>query len=677
MKHLLEPVCCTTPDRTRRYHRIFWTFISFAGFWLLLKFIRFQPTEFSWSKTAGFSWRTLGILTATAVLVRAFRRLPFGRGVDETAREGAAAAWMYFTFFFTLFFAIFSPVSPLESFSDGTRRAWLWFFNLSVLLVFAPRLLRWDPVRPLAGAIVLSLWPLSYVQPWLMFFFWPLALWGFFEFLEDLLIRAGFWRTGLTLALGLGAGFVLAHCFVAMTTGFQWTAFLAPLAAFAPLALVSGKKPVSPAPPASWSFPWSGAALVVFLAMGAAVILLPSVHAARAVRHELRHGGPETVQTPFPHIRDTADGHLHVEVDSKDVPQSAGIKGYAGPVGVVMRFDAACTLEWVRLGTHNETPSFVKKFSPWLSKFAGFPASRSVLDEIDTVSGATLSTRAIRQAVHEVRSRVCTEILHVKTDTRLVQGPRDSWHDAILPAFFLLIAVFLWFFLSNAGRILLMIASFAVLGFVHNFQLSLVDAGLLVTGVLPSSLAKRIFLFAALGGALFLGPLWCSFLCPVGAAQEILHMLSRLVRGEKLWQLARTGAMRPDPRSLPVLAAQSVKYLLLGGSLAIFGWTLDQRFLGWDPLSFLFALPPQSWILYLAWAAGIGLPSLVLYRPWCRFACPFGALLMLMGKFAFLGRFFPVRKLKDCDFGTKSVHDLHCIRCQRCCTSLLRKNPAD
>jgi polyferredoxin len=116
-------------------------------------------------------------------------------------------------------------------------------------------------------------------------------------------------------------------------------------------------------------------------------------------------------------------------------------------------------------------------------------------------------------------------------------------------------------------------------------------------------------------------------------------MVSRLVRREKISQLLRTGRPTPDPRSRLILAAQFTKYILLGAALAAFEWTLDQRFLSWDPLSFLFALPPHSWLLYLAWAAAIGLPSLVLYRPWCRFLCPLGALLMLLGKFAFLDAF--------------------------------------
>ena len=672
-----QPVCCTTPKRTRWYYRIFWTLASFGTFWFLLQWIRFVPTEFSWSAYAGFSWRTLSIFIGVAILTPFFRRLPFGLSPhDTTAREDTAAAWMYFTLFFTLFFAAFAPLSPLTSFSNEVRHAWRWMFNASILLVFVPRLLRWNPIRSLTGAIVLSLWPFSFVQPWLLFLFWPFALWVFFEFLDDLLLRIGFYRTGITVALGLGASFVLAHCFSVMTTGFQWLAFLVPLAIFTLIALFPMRKSITPAPVSSWSFPWSNSALIVFFVVGSSVLLLPSVHAARAIRHKIRHGNSQTVATPFLHIRDTADGHLHIEVDSKDVPQSANIKGYARPVGVIMRFDATCTLEWVRLGTHNETPSFVKKFSPWLSKFSGFPASRSVLDELDTVSGATLSTRAIRQVVHEVRARVCTEILHVQTDTRLVQVSKHSWHDIALATTFLLLAIFLYFYLSHTGRILLLLAAFTVFGLVHNLQLSLVDAGLLVTGVLPSSLAKRILLFSALGTALLFGPLWCSFLCPVGAAQEILHMLSRLARKEKFWQLLRTNSWRPDPRLLPILVAQFSKYILLGIVLLAFVGTLDQRFLSWDPLSFFFALPPQSWTLYIVWAAGIGLPSLLLYRPWCRFLCPFGALLMLLGKFAVLNRFFPIRKFRECDFGTKSAHDVHCIRCQRCCVVRKHTEPA-
>jgi len=105
---------------------------------------------------------------------------------------------------------------------------------------------------------------------------------------------------------------------------------------------------------------------------------------------------------------------------------------------------------------------------------------------------------------------------------------------------------------------------------------------------------------------------------------------------------------------------------LLAASLVGFALTLNQRFLSWDPLAILFALPPQA-LQYYPIAIALAVSSVFQFRPWCRFLCPLGAAFLVLSRLAPLVRFFPVRVLPSCDFGVTSARDVSCIRCQRCC----------
>jgi len=672
MSDPIAPACCTTPRRTINFHALFWTLVAFAAFFAIVRQMHFYHPDFAWGAYNGFAWRYLGFFGGLAALTLALRRLPVsavdgGTGCDPYAREGGAAAFTFFVLFFGLFFTAFSEVSPMVRLSDGMRRAVFWLLQGSLLLVFVPQVVRSRPVLPMIGFATLSVWAFSGAHPWVLLIFWPLALWAYFETLKDTLGGLGFWRAGFVLLAGLFGGWAFAKCFNSATAGWQWLVFLMPLLLYVFHFTVFARAGLRPASKGAWSFPWSPTALVGFFALAAVVLFFPSVHSVRtAARAEKR--GTSQVMLPFPHTREIEKGHLHITVDSSQVPQAADIKGYAGPVGVIVRFDHACTIESIRLGSNHETPSFIEKFSPWMKKFTGVPASRSVIDGIDTVSGATLSTRAIRHVVHEVRARVCSEILHVQTDTRLVTGPGTRWHETGIPAAFLLMALLLWFRLLPAGRVALLVASLALLGILHNYQLSLVDLGLATTGIFPSAFPKTMLLLAALGLAVLAGPLWCSFLCPVGALQELLHMIARLVKGRfRDWRSVMLCAPNPlDGRNRWVQAAGFLKYVVLAVALTGFAMTLNQRFLSWDPLSYLFALPWQA-LHYHFIAAGIALSAVFTYRPYCRFFCPLGAAFLLLGKFAPLARFFPVRILRSCDFGARSAHDISCIRCQRCC----------
>ncbi len=648
--------------------------VSFAAFLTLVRRVEFVHVPFAWSAGSWFPFRTILFFGILSFLLVKFRNLPVGDR-PLSAREAGGLNWTYGFLFWTLFFVAFSDFSPMAGLTGGFRRAVFWILQASVLLVFLPPVLKSRQLLALTGYAVLSIWAFSHGKPVLLLLFWPAAIWLFFENMKHCLAELGFYRTGFVQLTAIGAGMMFARFFGSSTEGLHFLFFLLPLLFFALQFSLFPRFP-RPAAEASWSFPWSSAGLVAAIILTGAVLLFPSVHAVRPGDSPPEEPEEMTLQEkPFLHIRNYKEGRLQIVADSAEIPETAGIRGYAGPVAVLIVFDEKCVIESVQLGRHRETPSYVEMFLPWMKKFSGMGPQQSILEEVDTVSGATLSTRAVRQIVHQVRARVCTEILQVETDTREVAGPRNSPVELALPVILLLAGLFFWFRYLPWGRLILLMVSLVTLGFVTNLQLSLVDLGLFAHGTVPAAWPKALLLVAALAGALVLGPLWCGFLCPAGAFQEILFVLVRMVRsGVRGWKTV-TGcvpSLIPD-RKLPVMMFRFLKYVLLAVSLAGFMLTLNQRFLSWDPLSFLFAFPPVTWAFYpvvITMAAG----SALVFRPFCRFFCPLGAGILILGRVAPLRRFFPVRILKSCDYGVHSAGDISCIRCQRCCTNVKGKS---
>jgi polyferredoxin len=142
---------------------------------------------------------------------------------------------------------------------------------------------------------------------------------------------------------------------------------------------------------------------------------------------------------------------------------------------------------------------------------------------------------------------------------------------------------------------------------------------------------------------------FCGYICPVGFVSGLLERVGR-----------RLGMARIPPRGLD-LCLHSLKYLGMGGFVfavfsmgprslesflrSPFNMTSDARMLD-------FFLHPSG--MALAVLAALALLSVIVRNFWCRYLCPYGALL---GLFAWFG---PVRVKRDQDA---------CVHCGKCSAS--------
>lgn len=163
----------------------------------------------------------------------------------------------------------------------------------------------------------------------------------------------------------------------------------------------------------------------------------------------------------------------------------------------------------------------------------------------------------------------------------------------------------------------------------------------------PAGLA--IFL-AALGMALLLRKGFCGYICPVGLVSGLLNRLGRALK-----------LSRVPGRGIDILLS-APKYVLLAFFLytvfvgmdlraveqfasSPYNFVVDARMLG-------FFLEPSALTLMIL--AGLAALGVFLRSAWCRYLCPYGALLGLL---SWIG---PVRIRRDKDA---------CVQCGRCSAS--------
>jgi ferredoxin-type protein NapH len=213
-------------------------------------------------------------------------------------------------------------------------------------------------------------------------------------------------------------------------------------------------------------------------------------------------------------------------------------------------------------------------------------------------------------------------------------------------------------------------------------------ANLSIGLVHPERVAKMtaVMFFLPLIAAIIMGRVFCVAGCPLGAVQHLLggrHSI-RLPKA-----LERVG------RWLPVLALGATAWLAVrGGCLLVclldpyktafffsFGWL--HRFLAWAQGSL--AEPGLFWVGDLtAWGILIGAVGLGwwVYRPFCRFVCPYGVLLGWFSMVAIKRRKIEQSHCVQCGICEKRcpVHAIvrdpktaefrishfHCIQCNRC-----------
>jgi hypothetical protein len=296
-------------------------------------------------------------------------------------------------------------------------------------------------------------------------------------------------------------------------------------------------------------------------------------------------------------------------------------KGWGGPLYTATVIDQHGVIERVVLIDHKETPSFFFKIQrhQFLKQFAGRAISSSfVLDsDVDSVTGATMSSRAITEAIREGSHAAGKKIFNLP-----IKEERFPWKFGTDEILLLLLYAFMLFGVVRKIKIMhyvTMAAAFIFLGFYLNAAISIGNISSLFLGYFPS-FKENIFWWLLIIGALLMPlilrrNLYCSYLCPFGALQEFT---------------AKIGGINIRLSEKSIKFTKYLVYFLAWVALILIFLTSNPAVGAFEPFATFFALEGIGIQWFLLPAVVLG--SFVFTRFFCRFFCPVGVVLTLTVK---------------------------------------------
>ncbi len=339
------------------------------------------------------------------------------------------------------------------------------------------------------------------------------------------------------------------------------------------------------------------------------------------------------------------------------------VRGFGGKMNLAVYVDTAGRLIGFNIIRSNETPAYLEMLSQWRKLLSDRQLFQpEPFADIHTVSGATVSSEAILSALQASSHKFAGEVLGrgLQTDIdRKVSWTNylpDSQGMYLISTFiFTLVVIYHGGFWS---RLVVLVFNLVVGGLILNAQYSTEQIATVLSWHSPAIELSGAFLLAAAVPlmAVFFGNIYCGYICPFGAAQEML------------------GFVLPDKLKQPITAemmrrARFVKYAVLFILIVLFFISRDRTILAADVLTevFGFQISYSDFQLTILVVMAIALIGSVFYkRFWCRYLCPAGAFLSLLNKLALFKRYLPGKRYGRCEFGLTTTDHMDCIYCDKC-----------
>lgn len=356
--------------------------------------------------------------------------------------------------------------------------------------------------------------------------------------------------------------------------------------------------------------------VVVMLVLSAAAILRDG----RIFGHDLRqtHAAVVSVAQGSDTLSVQPDGTfvVNTRVLAKDV------QGYGGPVPLKIHIDKDGRLTAIEAEPNAESPSFFDRAKELFSRWQGKTIDEAMAEDVDAVSGATFSSKAI---IRNVQRGLAYAKQHGLADggkgAQKESAERTVATGWTLGSIVALIAVLLEavvpLFTNNRRlHLVQLVVNVVVLGlwtgtFVSYTLFLRLFAGGVNLSAIGTLAAPLLMLIVAL-----LYPLagrsghYCAHVCPFGSAQELAGKLSRR-------------KLRITPRVLRMLTA--LRNLLWGVLMALLLTGTCTAWIDYELFTAFIYSSASVWVIVLAVLFLV--LSVWVPRPYCRFVCPTGALL--------------------------------------------------
>ena len=289
--------------------------------------------------------------------------------------------------------------------------------------------------------------------------------------------------------------------------------------------------------------------------------------------------------------------------------------GYGGELRVAVAVSTEGTILNLIVIDHKETFSFFRRVLR--SRLIDGLQGKSYADpfipgqDVDAITGATYSARALAEAVKNATRQVATKALNLPAIEDPSLKIQFGTPEIVLLALFLfgLVARQKRFKPKKAARWISMLAGIGVLGFLVNKPFTLVLINKILLGYWPKW-QLELYWYILLGGIVFITLIdnrnpYCDWFCPFGATQECLGIIG----GAKNWISIRIQLYLRWLQRLIALSAILMALILRNPSVSsyeVFGAFF--RLIGTNILFILLAV--------------VLVVSLFVRRPWCSYLCP-------------------------------------------------------
>lgn len=362
--------------------------------------------------------------------------------------------------------------------------------------------------------------------------------------------------------------------------------------------------------------------VVVVLILAAAAILRDG----RILGHDLREAH-ETKALKNDTLEVTPDGAFVVSTK----PLAKDVQGYGGPVPLKIHIKDGRVVA-VEAEPNAESPDFFNRAKELLNHWQGKSVDEALAEEVDAVSGATFSSRAIianmqrglAYAKQHGQWSVDGSVGALGTSAPPIVGSVDGSVGALETGAYpivalvvvLLGAVVPLFYNNRRLHLVQLAVNVVVLGlwtgtFVSYTLFLRIFAGGVSLSTIGALAAPLLMLIVAL-----IYPLagrsghYCANICPFGSAQELAGKLSRR-------------KLRITPRVLKLLSV--LRNLLWGVLMALLLTGTCTAWIDYELFTAFLYSSASVWVIVLA--ALFLVLSVWVPRPYCRFVCPTGALI--------------------------------------------------
>ncbi len=359
--------------------------------------------------------------------------------------------------------------------------------------------------------------------------------------------------------------------------------------------------------------------VVVVLILAAAAILRDG----RILGHDLREAH-EAKALKNDTLEVTPDGAFVVSTK----PLAKDVQGYGGPVPLKIHIKDG-RVAAVEAEPNAESPDFFNRAKELLNHWQGKSVDEALAEEVDAVSGATFSSRAIianmqRGLAYAQKRGQWSEDGSVgalgTSASPIVGGSAGALETSVPPMVALIVvllgAVVPLFYNNRRLHLVQLVVNVVVLGlwtgtFVSYTLFLRVFSGGVSLSAIGALAAPLLMLIVAL-----IYPLagrsghYCANICPFGSAQELAGKLSRR-------------KLRITPRVLKLLSV--LRNLLWGVLMALLLTGTCTAWIDYELFTAFLYSSASVWVIVLA--ALFLVLSVWVPRPYCRFVCPTGALI--------------------------------------------------